>query len=378
MSARPLSPLLRLAIIGAAVATFASLGHAETSSWTSRVEGPKDDTAQRRGVKPKALPAARPQVKDIPLEAEEPRAKPPGAARVAIGPPLPFRIQAPAGEPSAATAYMMLDQGLYVAALRVALAAVDKREREAYTLIGRIYEEGLGVSQNQPVAAQWYRQGAELGDPNAQFALGLMYAEGRGIGKDLNRAGNAFEAAAQQGHEVAQYNLALLHVHGEGRPENLTQAAFWLEKAARSGHLPAQYDLATLYLTGEGVRGDLATAAQWMRRAAEGGHVSAQLEYARLLAKGDGVAKDGKKAFAFIKAAAEQGNAVAQNRLARFYFHGVEVERDAKEGAKWHLLARARGVSDARLDLLLAQLSTGDRDAATAAAASWQARETLQ
>ena len=111
-------------------------------------------------------------------------------------PSLPTTLPPPNGE-SAAAAYELFDQGRYLSALATAVKAVQSSgEREAYTLIGRIYEEGLGVGRNQEVAAEWYAQGAELGDPNAQFALGLMYTEGRGVAKNLSRASSAFEAPA--------------------------------------------------------------------------------------------------------------------------------------------------------------------------------------
>jgi hypothetical protein len=74
------------------------------------------------------------------------------------------------------------------------------------------------------LAAQWYTRGAELGDPEAMFALGVMLAEGQGVAKDRDAAGQMFEAAAIRKHALANYNLALLFLKGDGKPENPQRA----------------------------------------------------------------------------------------------------------------------------------------------------------
>lgn len=50
---------------------------------------------------------------------------------------------------------------------------------EVWCDLGRMYDEGYGVEQNDEEAAKWYRLAAESGNANAQQALELMYANGR-------------------------------------------------------------------------------------------------------------------------------------------------------------------------------------------------------
>jgi uncharacterized protein len=390
------------------LAGTASAAWAETSGWNSKVEVPKDAAGDapktitppsvkpapggkagvatppalplpaQKSVAPALDPKRIPALSKSPSQAGAPPAPQAGAAKASAMPPLPTSLPPPTGE-TAAAAYELFDQGRYLSALSTAVKAVrNNGEREAYTLIGRIYEEGLGVGRNEEVASEWYAQGAELGDLNAQFALGLMYAEGRGVAKNLGRAGTAFEAAAKQGHPVAQYNLGMIYAHGDGRDEDFTQAAHWLEKAAAQNHAPAQYDLATLYYEGRGVGVDEAKTAQLLAKAADAGMPAAQLDYARMLAKGEGVAKDDKKAFHYIRLAAEKGNVVAQNRLARFFFFGVVVDSDLVQGAKWHLLARASGAADMALDNLMSKMPADQRKKAEQAASEWAARAMLE
>jgi uncharacterized protein len=392
--------MIALSALASVAAPAALHAAAESSGWSSKVEVPEAPTDLRPKVPappaaaksaPKAAPGpakaatppADPKRVPAPAKSTQPAAPSGALASPAKIPALPTALPPPTGE-TAAAAYELFDQGRYLSALSTAVKAVQKGgETEAYTLIGRIYEEGLGVGRNAEVAVEWYAQGAELGDLNAQFALGLMYAEGRGTAKNLSRAAAAFEAAAKQNHPVAQYNLGMIYAHGDGRDEDFTQAAHWLEKAAAQGHAPAQYDLATLYYEGRGVALDEKIAAAWLRKAADAGMPTAQLDYARMLVKLEGVerepddpknAKNELKAFNYIRLAAEKGNVVAQNRLARFYFFGVVIEGNVIEGAKWHLLSRAGGVSDLALDNLLSKMPPEDRKKAEKAAGDWSAR----
>jgi len=91
-----------------------------------------------------------------------------------------------------------------------------------------------------------------------------------------------------------------------------------------------------------------------------------------MLIQGRGIAKDHDKGLAMLKASAENGNPVAQNRLARVLAYGVEVKADPVQAAKWHLLARERGISDTRLDVFLARLDPDQREKAEAAARQWR------
>ena len=104
-----------------------------------------------------------------------------GACLLAAG------VAAHAKESESYTAYA---EGKYLTALEFAEKEAKDGSKEAYTLIGEIYSEGLGVPQDYAKAADSYAKAADLGDPNAQFSLGLLVAEGRGRGhRDRCRPG---------------------------------------------------------------------------------------------------------------------------------------------------------------------------------------------
>ena len=268
-------------------------------------------------------------------------------------------------------AYAAFEKRRYMEAKKLAEKIAEK-DGPSNVLLGMIYEQGLGVPQDQTKAAEIYLRGAQLGDPHAQFAVGVMLAEGRGITQNKAQAARFFEMAAAQNHDTALYNLALIYVEGDARPEDLEKAAELMERSAKLGNIAAQFDLAAIYKTGRGVRLDERKAAYWIGKAAETGMSNAELEYGIALYLGKGVKKDEAKGFKMIRSSAEKGNPVAQNRLAHAYVGGLGVEKDWVAAAKWHLLSRQAGVSDFALDKFLASLTPEERKKAEKSAYDWE------
>jgi uncharacterized protein len=337
---------------------------AETSSWTGRVD-PAEKPAKKAPVK--AAPET--VVKSVPVTSEGgqvPMLKPPSV-------PSGKGKAPPANE--ADPAYEAFEQGRYLTALEVAMKAAERGEPQAFTLVGRIYSEGLGVGIKASLAAQWFARAAELGDPEGMFAYGMLLVQGRGVEKDRVKAGKLFEQAAERKHLLANYNLALLFLHGDGKPENPHRAILHMHYAAKHGVVTAQYDLGTMYATGTGTDPNAFEAAKWIGKAAAAGHPEAQLDYAVMLFRGHGVPVDAKRGADYFKRAAEKGLATAQNRLARCYTHGAGVAQDPVEAAKWNYIAKAGGVVDEALDTMLAkQLSRTDQAKAQQAAVLWRDR----
>ena len=69
---------------------------------------------------------------------------------------------------------------------------------------------------------------------------------------------------------------------------------------------------------------------------------------------------------------------MAQNRLARLYAYGVAVKKDLVLAATWHLISRAAGIGDMRLDILLTQLTKTQRLTAEKAAENWKTGDLLR
>src|ERR1700687_4409871 len=66
-------------------------------------------------------------------------------------------------------------QGDYPTALKeFKMLGTERGDDEAQYLLGQMYLNGLGVTQDEAEAARWYRKSAELGHPEAQLALGNL------------------------------------------------------------------------------------------------------------------------------------------------------------------------------------------------------------
>jgi uncharacterized protein len=343
-----------------------SVAFAQTSSWSSSTD-PAVKKAPPAATKPgaaaksqKAQPQPKPHSSD-PLSRFQ---------KGPVGEPAARNEAAPTAEDAA---FLAFEQGQYLTALTLAGERAKLGDAAAATLVGRIYDEGLGINKDPVIAARWFKQGADLGDIEAAFALGVMFAEGRGVDKDRTIAGQMFERAAAKQHALANYNLAQLFLSGQGKPENPYRAAQHLAFAAQKGVAAAQYDLATLYQKGHGVPADAYEASRWLRRAAEQGMPEAEYDYAVMLLRGNGLNADMPRALDYLKSAANKGLAGAQNRLANVYAEGIMLlDKDLVEAAKWRMLARDGNIADDALDAIVAKLPRADREKAEKAAQTWR------
>ncbi len=277
-------------------------------------------------------------------------------------------VAAQAAEPD--LAYGAYQRGLYQTAFREATLRVEKNKNDAaaMTLLGELYNQGLGVAADPKKAAEWYRLSAKLGDANALASLGLMALDGRGMPKDQAQGKAWLEQAAAKGNPLACHNLALLLLTGETNAD-LQKAVELLKKAAEAEIPDAQHALGVLYLKGRGVERNATEAARLFERAAKNGSSVGEVEYAILLFNGDGVPASESQAARYFRRAAAKGNAIAQNRLARLLVAGCGVPANRVDAAAWHILAAAQGLADPWLDNALKDMTTDERTRAEKLAA---------
>jgi TPR repeat protein len=259
-------------------------------------------------------------------------------------------------------AYGAYQRGLFLTAFREATDRLSRNpgDSAAMTLIGELYNQGLGIAGDPAKAADWYRLAAARGDAHALSALGLMALDGRGMPKDQNQGRAWLEQAAAKGEPTAAYNVALLHL-SSGNMAELPRVLELLRIAAKAEIGDAQHALGVLYLQGRGVSRDPAEAARWFERAARNGNLAGEVEHAILLFNGEGMPANEALAAKGFRRAAARGNAIAQNRLARLYARGRGVPQNRVESAAWHMAAAAQGLADTWLDDALKGLSADER-----------------
>lgn len=204
--------------------------------------------------------------------------------------------------------------------------------------LGKQYEFGLGVPQNNQQAALWLHKSAEQGNIIAQVELGVISDKMQ----DYAQALIWYRKAAEQGNARAEYNLGLAYQDGESVPKDMAQAIAWYRKAADQGDAIAQLQLGVAYEQGAGIAQDYPQAADWYRKAAEQGLAEAQYGLGFLYHNGKGVPKDDIQGTTWMLKAAEQGETKAQFNLGACYVNGAGVDRDLNEGYFWISLADIR------------------------------------
>ncbi len=124
------------------------------------------------------------------------------------------------------------ERGDYVLAMKNLSAAADEGYAAAYTLIGHLYRDGLGVARDGPEAARHYLRGAELGHCAAQLTLARMYHTGSKLGRDKALAERWYREAAMRGYPWAQFALASFYEKGMLVEKDDVQAYFWFSVLA--------------------------------------------------------------------------------------------------------------------------------------------------
>lgn len=165
-------------------------------------------------------------------------------------------------------AWTVYNIGNYKKTLQLIQPLANNGNPRAQTILGRCYENGLGVEQDMAVAAQWFQLAAEQNYSEAQVLLAYCYEIGAGVPKNPQQVMNLMTRAAENGNAEAQFNLALNYSQGlYGAPKNEQQAFNWASLAAKQGYAQAERFLGACYQYGFGTPADEALANEWYKKA---------------------------------------------------------------------------------------------------------------
>lgn len=162
--------------------------------------------------------------------------------------------------------------GNYKKTVQLVRPLADNGNPRAQVMLGRCFENGLGVEQDLAVAAQWFQLAAEQNDSEAQVLLAYCYEIGAGVPKNPQEVQNLMTRAAESGNPEAQFNLAINYSQGiNGAPKNEVTSFQWAQRSAQQGYAQAERFLGACYEYGFGVNADAALAQEWYQKAAAQG-----------------------------------------------------------------------------------------------------------
>ena len=81
---------------------------------------------------------------------------------------------------------------------------------------------------------------AKQGDAAAQSSIGFMYQNGLGVPQDQNQAATWFHEAAEHGYAPAMVNLGAMYEVGAGVPQDNVEAHKWYSLAIANLKSPAE------------------------------------------------------------------------------------------------------------------------------------------
>jgi serine/threonine protein kinase len=156
---------------------------------------------------------------------------------------------------------------------------------------------------------------SRVNSPEEQYQLGRKYDYGLEVAEDDGKAFEWYELAATNGHVEAQASLGTAYLLGNGVARDYRKAREWLEKGAAGNSASAQIGLGELYQKGLAVTQDESKAFQWYKKAADQGNATAQFLVGYYLLKGTGVAMNRSEALTWLGKSSSQGDAAATNLL---------------------------------------------------------------
>lgn len=219
----------------------------------------------------------------------------------------------------------------------------EQGDPDAQYALGWMYESGQGVAINLNQAIHWYKQAASQDYVTAQYVLASMYDKGTGVAANPETAVAWYLKAANQANIESQFQLGLHYQDGNGALQNDRQSFIWFGKAAEQGHLAAQLYLGKIYQTGKGVKQDYYAAVKWYEKASSQGNTSAMYHLAELYEFGHGVVQDNQRAQSLYLASAAKNFAPSAYKAGEFYENGKAGTVDFEQALKWYKSAANKG-----------------------------------
>ncbi len=180
----------------------------------------------------------------------------------------------------------------FIFAHEKALPLANAGHPQARFILGTLYQNGWGVSQNFPAAIDWYIKAGEAGSGNGAYNAAVLTLEGRNEDASLERAITLFKMGAALDHALSYYTLGIIYAGGNGVDADQKLSFDYFFKAGNLGHPTAMYNVARHFISGIAVAQDYAKAREWLAASVTYHHHPSQFEFAKMHLNGLGGAAD--------------------------------------------------------------------------------------
>ncbi len=206
---------------------------------------------------------------------------------------------------------------------------------EALTMIGRLYEQGIGVKMNLIHASVYYLRAMRFDSPWSPMLLwGVVRKE------DYFRQ---LKDRVDSGDPAAKFVWSGLIDIGFDHQLTETQALKLLEDASQRGYREAIVRLALCYYTGHWVKQDREKAIELLQRAEQLGSRDAKVRVYTIRLKNSEYAKKADDIIKMLREFTLDGSVLAQTALAYCFDEGIGVKPNKSESIRLYREAAQRG-----------------------------------
>lgn len=232
----------------------------------------------------------------------------------------------------------------YADALALLNPLAETGDADAQTLLGFMYERGLGLDVDNQAALMWYLRGIEGGSSMAASNLGVVFRDGLlEQSVDAQRSAGYFRAAIDMGDTSSYADLALLYGTGALGAPNQDEALRLFQTGIDLGDMRVKLQLAYARRHGDAVPQDYAIARQLLTELAADGNGEALGNLAVMMELGEGAPVDLDEAAATYEAAMHLGYVEAAYWAAWMYADNPDHFADPVRGEAYCLWAMGHG-----------------------------------
>jgi len=137
----------------------------------------------------------------------------------------------------------LYDQAEYARALMACQQDANNGHAPSQTLLGEMYDQGLGVEKNPEMVERWWTVAAQQLDLSALNQLALKYYYGGGVfgpeagwNQDYAKARELWQQSAFQGQATSQFMLGEMHLRGQGVETDYAEAYAWFNISLEGGY----------------------------------------------------------------------------------------------------------------------------------------------
>lgn len=240
----------------------------------------------------------------------------------------------------------------YTRAVTLLNSSVDRNNPFAMTLLGKCYENGLGVEKDGNMAVILYSKASNRGIDEATNAFGDIYFEGKAVKQDYTKAMNAYKKAADRKDPEGMNNLGICYLRGFGVQKDEKKAANLFANSAKLDYHKAKLNIAHCFHNGWGVEKDDKKALAFYAETAKSGDPEAINWLGTCFENGIGMEQpDPVNAFKLYQKAAKLNNVNALYNMGAMLYKGDVINQDVETGLK--AIVKAAGMGDPNANAFL-------------------------